>query len=201
MLLEGARVFFNHPDQFLVQWRCGALHSIVSVLRLADLIQRSRINLLDQIVLLGVLLELVAHSAHNVLDLGPEELLERVDRDGGHAARLPLLDFLLLIEDDDDLGVVVPVLPRALPVVQIYQHVSQVLVQSCFDMLRNVVVVIIVLLLLTLLGRLLVLLGMSFVLMRLRRRLTIAALYSVCICFLLLPWLRLLLLGRPGGGV
>ena len=97
MLLERARVFLNDPDQLLSEWRCRALHSIVSVLRLADLIKRSRINLLDQIVLLGVLLELVAHCAHNVLDLGPEELLERVDRDGGHAACLPLLDFLLLI--------------------------------------------------------------------------------------------------------
>ena len=186
MLLEGSRVLLDHPDQLLVQRRCGALHAIVSVLRQVDLIQRSPIHFLDQVVLLGVLLELVAHRAHNVLDLGPEELLERVDRDGGRAACLPLLDFLLLVEDDDDLSVVVAVLPRALPVVQIYQHVGQVLVQSSLNMLSNVtviVVIVLLLLLLALLGRLLlgiVLLGMSsFVLVRLRRWLPVAALYSI----------------------
>ena len=44
-----------------------------------------------------------------------------------------LLDFLLVIEYSHDLSVVIPILLRSFPIVQVDQHVSEVLVQSAFD--------------------------------------------------------------------
>jgi hypothetical protein len=56
-------------------------------------------------------------------------LLERVNRNRGRLL-VHLLELLLVVKNGDHVCVVVPVLLRALPIVQVNQHVRQVLVQS-----------------------------------------------------------------------
>lgn len=89
----------------------------------------------DQVVFLGIFLKLVADRAHDTFNLVREELLERVDGDGALLV-VDLLKLLLVVQDGDHMGIVLPVLLRALSIVQINQHVRQVLVQSILNVLR-----------------------------------------------------------------
>lgn len=89
-------------------------------------------DLLDQVIFFRVFLQFVAHGADNILDLGLEEVLERVDIDGERLT-IHFLNLFLLVQNRDNLRVVVPILFRPLPVVQVNQHVGQVLVQSVFN--------------------------------------------------------------------
>ena len=91
------------------------------------------LHLLDQVVLLGVFLQLVAHRAHDIFNLVREELVQRVYGDRRWQVTLFILNFLLLVKDYDDLGVVVPVLLRALAIVQVDQHVRQILMQAALN--------------------------------------------------------------------
>ena len=127
--------------------------STVGVLqiRLLLLIRRidRNINLLHQLVLFSILLKLVANSAHNILNLGLKELLKRADSD----RRILVIFFLnlfLIVENGDNLSVVVAILVRRLPIVEIDQHVSQVLVQPILDGVVGVVLLLLVALLLLL---------------------------------------------------
>ena len=129
-------------------------------IRLLLLIRRidRNINLLHQLVLFSILLKLVANSAHNVLNLGLKELLKRADSD----RRILVIFFLnlfLIVENGDNLSVVVAILVRRLPIVEIDQHISQVLVQPILDGVVSVV------LLLLLLVALLLLLSMIMLLL------------------------------------
>ena len=127
--------------------------STVGVLqiRLLLLIRRidRNINLLHQLVLFSILLKLVANSAHNILNLGLKELLKRADSD----RRILVIFFLnlfLIVENGDNLSVVVAILVRRLPIVEIDQHISQVLVQPILDGVVGVVLLLLVALLLLL---------------------------------------------------
>ena len=121
-----------------------------------------RLDLHDQAVLLCIFLEFVAHSANNAFDFGLEKLLERADRDRRRLS-VRLLDPLLVVQDRHDLGVVVPVLFRVFAVVEVDQHVGQVLVQSVLDRL-SVLLGLVALRLLLLLRRVLAL-GMGVVML------------------------------------
>lgn len=87
----------------------------------------------------------------------------------------------MIVENSDDLGVVLPVLLRVLAVVQVDQHVRQVLVESAFDIgdlgltalllllllcATAALGVLLVLLLVVLLGRLLAALSLLLLLLR-----------------------------------
>ena len=55
------------------------------------------VNFVHQVVLLRIFLQLVSHCPHNVLNLGLEQLLQRVDRDVWRLFLVHLLQFLLLV--------------------------------------------------------------------------------------------------------
>ena len=84
-------------------------------------------DLFDKVVFLGVFLELVLDGADDLLDFLVEQVLERVDV---HVHVQPLL---LVLQNGHHLRVMVAVLLCVLSVVQVNQHVRQVLVQSVFD--------------------------------------------------------------------
>ena len=90
------------------------------------------LDLLDQGVFLRVFLQLVTHGAHNIFDLVLKEVRERLDVDRGLLA-IHLLNLFLLVQNRHNLRIVVPILLRPLSVVQVNQHVRQVLVQSVFN--------------------------------------------------------------------
>lgn len=93
------------------------------------------LNFTDQVVFLGVFLQLVANCADDAFNLVLEEGLQRVDRDGPLLV-VHLLKLLLVVQDGHHVRVVLSELFIALSVVQIYQHVCQVLVQSILNILR-----------------------------------------------------------------
>ena len=81
-------------------------------------------------------MQFVADRSNDIFNLGLEELLERKDRD----RRLLLaciLQLLLVVQDGRHLCVMVPILISRLAVVQINEHVGQVLVQSVLDIGRG----------------------------------------------------------------
>ncbi len=98
----------------------------------------SVLDLIHQVVFLCVFLQFVTDSADNVLNLGLEQLLERVDRDVGRLLLIALLKLLLFVQDLDDLSVVVTILLSVLAIVKIDQHVGQALVQSILHMISGV---------------------------------------------------------------
>ena len=135
-LLQLATVFFGLQDFLHARFRrCRALFLFarrVAFLWLAGCRICGLVHLEDKVVLLRILLELVSNRAHDVLNLVLEELLQIFDRDLRRFLAL-FLNFLLIVQNRDNLRVVVTILVRGLAVVQVYQHVGQVLVQAVLD--------------------------------------------------------------------
>ena len=132
---------------------------------------------MDKIILFGVFLELVSHSAHNVLDLALKELAQGLVVDV-ELVLILLLNLLLVIKDSHDLSVVVSVLFSALTIVQIDQHVSQELVQSSLDVVGLGLLILLPLLRMTLV---LVLLVLLLLLLRLVAALSLAVLLLLAV--------------------
>ena len=135
--------------------------STVGVLQIRLLLLIGRIdrniNLLHQLVLFGIFLQLVADSAHDILNFGLEELLKRADGDR-RILMVFFLNLFLIVENGDDMSVMLAILVRRLPIVEIDQHVGQVLVQSIFDSVVRVVVLLLLIALLLLLSMIMLLL-------------------------------------------
>ena len=110
----------------------GALASLARLAAFSGLlVRRSSLdfNLDDELVFLGVLLQLVPHGTNNAFNFVLKETLQRVNRDLVLVARL-VQEAPLLLNHGDYMGVVFSVLIRALPVVQVNQHVRQELLKS-----------------------------------------------------------------------
>lgn len=119
-------------DLLLVDGLRGALTSLARLVTFGGfLVRRSSLdfNLHDELVFLGVLLQLVPDGTNNAFNFVLKETLQRVDGELVLVARL-IQEALLLLNHGDHLGVVVSVLIRALSVVQVNKHVRQELLKS-----------------------------------------------------------------------
>ena len=86
-------------------------------------------DLLDQRIFLGILLQFVPDCPNDIFNLIGEQILQRIDRNRCLLI-VELLELLLLIQNCDHMSIVISVFFGSLAVVQIDEHVSQVLVQS-----------------------------------------------------------------------
>ena len=150
----------------------------------------------DKVVFLGILLQLVAHSAHNALNLVLEQVLQLIYVN----VWLVLIEVVaaLLVQRRDDVGVILAVLLRALPVVQVYQHVRQALVQSVLDSVVILLGLASLLLLLVTMGLVLLLLIVLLLLLLLLLRVLVRCIVVVLLVVVLvlgaLGWVLLTLI-------
>ena len=78
-------------------------------------------------------MKLVSDCANDVFNLGREQLLQSRNCDRRVFLPVLLLNLLLVIKNGCNLCVVIPIFVGRLPIVQINQHVSQVLMQSVLN--------------------------------------------------------------------